>query len=111
MHTNIPYHILSKLRFRHHLLWSILMSCLIVAIAATIGRATLNLRGALTLEDPTLAVFMLRPDDGITDVTILRANQTAVDVLAETPTGPKWMQLKKGEHGQWFIVNETELRE
>lgn len=110
MHTNIPFQFLSKFRYAHHLLWAVLLSCLIVAIAASIGRASKNLKGALTAEDPTLAVFFLRPEEQITDVTLLRAKQDLVDVLAETKDGPKWMRLRKGEE-QWYISDEENLHE
>lgn len=110
MHTKFDFQLFSKFRYTHTVMWAILVSCLIVAIAATVGRATRNLKGALTAEDPTLAVFLLRPDDHITDVTILRANQSTVDVLADTESGPKWMRLRKGET-QWFITDEEALKE
>ena len=100
----------SHFRAVHTMTWALLLCSLIVAIAATIGRATVNLRGALTAEDGSLAVMMLLPDEGISDVTLIKASSDTQEFLAETKTGPKLIRLKR-EPQQWVVQDEVTLRE
>lgn len=102
--------LLSHWRYAHTISWAVLLSLLIVAIAATIGRATINLRGALTAEDASLAVMMLLPEEGIGDITMIRAGAETQEFLAETKDGPKLIRVKRVE-GKWAVQEEITLRE
>ena len=100
----------SRFRYIHTMTWAVLLSMLIVAVAATIGRATVNLRGALTAEDGSLAVMMLLPEEKITEVTLVKAGVDTQEFLTETKDGPTLVRLKKGEKG-WFVQKKVRLRE
>ena len=91
-------------------MWALLLCSLIVGVAATIGRATVNLRGALTADDSSLAVMLLLPDEGITHTTLIKANAEVQEVLADTKTGPKLIRMKRGPN-QWFVSDEVNLHE
>lgn len=99
----------SRKHFFHTVGWALLVSCLIVAVAATLARATLNLAGALTSK-PDLAVRLLLPNEGITDLTLIRETETEHSYLAETETkGPELVRLRKGTE-QWFVEEVVPLR-
>ncbi len=100
----------SRFRYAHTMIWALLLSSLIVAAAATIGRATVNLRGALTAEDGSLAVMLLLPEEEISEVTLVRASSDTQEFLAETKTGPKLIRMKRGTT-QWYVEEEITLRE
>ena len=102
--------LLSNWRYHHTISWALLMSSLIVAVAATIGRATVNLRGALTAEDASLAVMLLLPEEKISDVTLVKASSDTQEFLAETKTGPKLIRMKRGPE-KWFVQDEVSLHE
>ena len=104
-----PIHLLSKLRFLHTYVWALLLSLLIVAITATLGRATLNLAGALTRK-PDIAVLLLLQDEGIYDSTLLRTLPGERDYLLQTKEGPKMARLKRGTD-QWFVAEVVPLHE
>ncbi len=108
MHMDFAF--VSRFRSAHTISWALLLSALIVALAATLGRATVNLRGALSAEDASLAVMLLLPEEEIREVTILRASFDTQEFLAETKTGPKVIRLKKGPE-RWFVLDEVPLRE
>lgn len=97
---------LSTWRYTHTMAWAVLLSLLIVAIAATIGRATMKLRGALTDDDASLAVMMLLPDEEISDVTMLKAGPDTQEFLAETKNGPAVVRVLRVE-GKWTIKDEV----
>lgn len=103
-------HTLSDWRYSHTVWWSLLLCTLIVALAATIGRATINLRSALVAEDATLAVMLLLPEEDISDLTMIRAGVDTQEFLAETKDGPKLIRVKKID-GKWKVQEEVELRE
>ncbi len=90
---------------------AILVSALIIGIAATLGRATLTLKGAV-VQKPDIAVLLLmeKRNENATDATLLKDGDTERDYLVETSTGPKWVRLKKGEK-EWYIAQEEALRE
>jgi hypothetical protein len=100
---------ISKKGFRKTWAWTIALSLMIVATAASLGRATTNVRGALT-EKPDLAIFLLLPEEGITSITVLRETPTQRDYLAKTSHGPMLIILKKGEQ-KWFVATKEPLRE
>jgi hypothetical protein len=102
--------LLSRFRYTHTITWALLLSCLIVAVAATIARASLRLRGALTDEDASLAVMLLLPEENISDVTMLKATYDTQEFLAETEDGPKVIRVKKVE-GKWAVSEQVPLHE
>ncbi|NOS67831.1 MAG: hypothetical protein HOO67_05730 [Candidatus Peribacteraceae bacterium] len=108
MHLDFAF--VSHFRALHTMTWAVLLSLLIVAFAATLGRATVNLRGALAAEDGSLAVMLLLPDEGISDVTLVKAGVDTQEFLVETKDGPKLIRLKKGEK-EWFVQEKITLRE
>lgn len=109
-HIPMDFQFVSRFQYAHTMIWALLLSSLIVAAAATIGRATVNLRGALTAEDASLAVMLLLPDENISQVTMIKAGSDTQEFLAETKTGPKLIRMKRGPT-QWFVDEEITLRE
>lgn len=107
---HIDFAFVSRYRAIHTMSWAVLLSLLIVAVAATIGRATVNLRGALTAEDGSLAVMLLLPEENISEVTMIKASSDTQEFLAETKDGPKLIRLKRGET-EWFVQDTVMLRE
>lgn len=108
MHLDFAF--VSRFRYVHTMMWAVLLSLLIVGMAATIGRATVNLRGALTAEDGSLAVMMLLPEEEITEVTLVKAGLDTQEFLTETKDGPKLIRMKKGDK-EWFVQEKISLRE
>lgn len=98
-----------QFRLSHTYVWALLMSCLIVAIAATLARATLNLAGAL-VRKPDIAVLLLLPEEHISRSTLLRADGNKRDYFVETVDGPKLARLKKGRE-QWYVQEVIPLHE
>lgn len=94
-------HALSPRNYRHTVLWSVFLCIMIVVAAALLGRATKNFKAALT-EKPDVAIYLLLPDEGIGQTTLLRDNETERDYLAETDEGPKLIKLKRGE-AEWYV--------
>lgn len=86
---------------------AVVASVLVVGAAAFLGRATLNLRAALT-DKPDLALYMLLEDRGVTHLTVLREAEHQRDYLIETKDGPELVQLRKGEK-QWYVSHEERL--
>lgn len=109
MHNYLHIHLLSKLRFKHTYTLALLISCLIVGIAATLARATVNLAGALTRK-PDIAVLLLLPDEEITHSTLLRSTPNGRDYLVDTKDGPKLVKLKKGNN-QWYVQEKIQLHD
>ena len=102
-------HLLSNRRFMHTVGWGLAASLVIVGIAAGLGRATVNLQGAL-INKPDIAVYLLLPEEGIRKVTLLRENERERHYLAETSDGPKLVILKLGEK-EWYVARVERLRE
>lgn len=75
--------------------------------AAALGRATHNFSAALT-DKPDVAIYVLLPDEGIRDTTLLRETEKERDYLAETKDGPKLIKLRRGEQ-EWFVSLIEEL--
>lgn len=104
MHIQLlPHH-----QYLKTVLLAIVASMLVVGTAAYLGRATLNLRAALT-DKPDIAVFVFYRDRGITDSTLLRETEEQRDYLIETKEGPALVQLRKGTK-QWYVGLEEQLR-
>ncbi len=101
---------ISSRRFAHTIGWAILGSSLIVAITATLGRATYNFQAALT-DKPDIAIYVLLPDEEIGKSELIRdVSETERHYLAETKDGQKLIILKKGEE-EWYVAEIEEMRE
>ncbi|MBT3293246.1 hypothetical protein HN512_03075 [Candidatus Peregrinibacteria bacterium] len=100
---------ISRLRFASTILWAIVGSTVVVASAAGLARATLNLNGAL-VEKPEIAVYLLMPEEHITHVEVLREGEDTKDLLLETKEGKMLVTMKKGEE-EWFISYKEQLHE
>lgn len=100
---------ISHLRFFHTIGWAVLLCGLIVGMAASLGRATLNLKAALT-DKPDIALYLLLPEEKIGRSVLLREREDERDYLAETKDGPKLVRLKKGE-SEWYVELVENLHE
>ena len=100
---------ISRLRFASTILWAIVGSTVVVASAAGLARATLNLNGAL-VEKPEIAVYLLMPEEHITHVEVLREGEDTKDLLLETKEGKMLVTMKKGEE-EWYISYKQQLHE
>ena len=101
--------LISRKRYTHTMLWAVLLSSVVVALAATLGRAMANVKAALT-DKPDIAVYLLLKDDVVTSSTLLRSHDDERDYLVETKEGPKLVKLKKGEK-EWFVVSKERMHE
>ena len=101
----------SKFRLTHTYVWALLMSCLIVGIAATLARATLNLASAL-VKKPDIAVLLLlgEKDLDVSDSVLVRTTPVERDYYVQTDEGAKLARLKKGEK-QWYVQEVIPLHE
>lgn len=107
--TKFHVHGLSRQRYTHTVLWSVMVCVAIVIGAALIGRATHNFQAALT-DKPDVAIYLLLPDEKIGNTTLLRESDSERDYLAETAEGPKLIKLKKGKE-EWFVSVVEELHQ
>jgi hypothetical protein len=115
---HLQIHEVSGKKFLHTISYAVLGSALIVGFAATLGRATINLKGAL-VDKPDIAIYLLLPDENISTFEKLRSrnDDTERDYLVETPEGPKYVKLKKAkqknEDGkfEWFVESIEPLKE
>ncbi len=99
----------SRGNYLHTVGWGLLASAVIVGTAAGLGRATVNLRGALT-DKPDIAIYLLLPNEGITTISLLRETDMERHYLAETKFGPKLIVLKMGEK-EWYVQRMESLHE
>jgi hypothetical protein len=99
----------SRFRYSHTMAWAVLLGCLVVALAATLARASVNITAALT-DQPDIAVYLLLPNEQIGETTLLKALDNQRDYLAQTKDGPKLIELTKGEH-EWYVSWEENLHE
>lgn len=99
--------LISRKRYSHTMLWAVLLSALVVALTATLGRAMANVKAALT-DKPDIAVYLLLKDDMVTSSTLLRSHEDERDYLVETKDGLKLVKLKKGEK-EWFVASEERM--
>jgi hypothetical protein len=100
--------LLSRKRYAHTMFWAMLLSALIVAVAATLARASFNVSAALT-DKPDIAIYLLLKDEKVGTTTLLRDGRDERDYLAQTKDGPKLVRLERGPH-QWFVEFEESLR-
>lgn len=98
---------LSRWRYFSTIAWAVGGSIAVVAVTAGLARATLNMKGAL-IEKPEIAVYLLLPDAGITEVEVLRETEMQKDLLLHTKTGNMLVIMKKGEE-QWYIAEQENL--
>ena len=101
-------HRISRKRYLHTVWWAVLGSCLIVAVVATLGRATINFDAALT-DKPDVAIYVLLPDAGLKDTTLLRDKGNERHYLAETASGSKLVILRKGDE-EWYVAHVEDMR-
>lgn len=100
---------------------ALLISAAVVCGAALLGRATLNLKAALT-DKPDLAVYLLLRDhqENVHGATLLRESTGSTlsgtirykrDYLVETDKGPRLVRIEKDntDDSKWFVVQETTL--
>ncbi len=106
------FSLVSRFRYFHTMGWALLLSMLIVALAALLARATLRLNAALTTGKPDLALELLRPSDGIQDETLLRISNAGnrYDYFAHTKTGTRLYRVEKGPH-QWYVSWVVDLHQ
>lgn len=100
---------LSRWRFLNTTFWALFVSAVIVGGAAFLGRATINLKAALT-DKPDIAIYLLLPKEDIGAVTLLRESINERHYLAETKDGPKLVILEKREE-KWEVKLIEKLRE
>ena len=100
---------LTKRGYVSTILWTFGISGAIVFSAAALGRAAININGAL-IDKPDIAVYLLLPEEEIRSVSLLRESETERHYLAETKDGPKLIILKFGEQ-EWFVSKVEPLRE
>ncbi|MEK7562797.1 MAG: hypothetical protein AAB544_00175 [Patescibacteria group bacterium] len=101
--------LISRKRYGHTMMWAVLLSMLVVALAATLGRAMANVKAALT-DKPDIAVYLLLKEDVVTSSTLLRSNENQRDYLVQTKNGPKLVKLQKGEV-EWYVSHEERMHE
>lgn len=100
---------ISRKRFLFTVGWGVMASLAIVVVAAGIGRATMNLQGALT-DKPDIAIYLLLPDEGVGKVELLKEAENERHYLAHTAEGLKFVILKKGEQ-EWYVSSIEKLHE
>lgn len=87
---------------------AVVLSALIIAAVAGLGRAVRNIEGALT-EKPDLAVYLLLPDEEISSVTLLRGGNDKRDYLVQTESGLKLVIIER-KNGEWTLTSTDALR-
>jgi hypothetical protein len=97
-----PIFHLTRRSYRRTLLWSALLSFLIVIAAATLGRAAHSFKAALSTK-PDLALYLLLPEEGIGHSRFLKESEEGRDYLVETKSGPALVRLQRSEDGVWFV--------
>lgn len=104
-------HDLPNARFYRTVLWALLLCAVIVAAAAGLGRAALNFEAAVT-EKPDLAIYVLLPDDKISNIELLREEEGRREYLATTPEGAILVDLRFNEEtGHWYVHYKERLHD
>jgi hypothetical protein len=103
-------HSLSRRTYLRTVSWAFFLCFSIVICASLLGRATHNFKAALT-EKPDVAIYLLLPDEGLGQTTLLRESDTMRDYLAETDEGQKLVKLEKNRDGEWEVALIEALRE
>lgn len=102
-------HRISRRHYLRTMLLALFVCSLVVGAAALLARGKYNLQAALT-EKPDLGLYLLLPDEEITDVELLREGDTERNYLIQTKDGPKYVKLMKGEE-EWYVANIEVLHE
>ena len=100
---------ISRGRYLHTVWWGLIASGIIVMVAAGLGRASMNLKSALT-DKPDIAIYILLEDEEVGHTELLRETEDERHYLAETKDGPMHVILKKGET-EWYVSSKEPLRE
>ena len=91
------------------MVWLLIAGATVIIVISLLARAQLNLHAALT-DKPDLAVMILLPEEGITNVSLLRGMELERDYVVETHEGPKFVKLRK-TGDKWYIAEMEKLRE
>ena len=102
-------HSLSPRKYKHTVLWSVVLSVVIVVAASFLARATRNFHAALT-DKPDVAIYLLLPNEGLGNTTLIRESDTERDYFADTKDGPELIKLKRGEK-EWFVSLKEPLHQ
>ncbi len=88
-----------------------LFTCiLIIAAAAALGKAMVNLQAAL-VSKPDVGIYMLLPDLQLGDTELIRDMQTTRDYYAESKEGPLLVHMVKPEgETEWRVSSYERLR-
>lgn len=103
-------HHLSRKTYLHTVVWAVFLCFAIVICTALVGRATRNFKAALT-DKPDVAIYLLLPNEGLGETTLLRETELTRDYLAETKDGPKLIKLDKNREGLWEVATMERLHE
>ena len=98
---------ISGYRYAVTIIWAMVICVIVVGSISLLAHGSLNLKGALT-EKPDLALYLLLPEEEISESELLRETETVRDYLAETKDGPKYIKLKKGEE-KWYVAEIENL--
>jgi hypothetical protein len=101
-------HTLSRKTYMRTVVWAFFLCFSIVICTALLGRATHNFKAALT-EKPDVAIYLLLPEEGLKQTTLLRETDTTRDYLAETKDGEKLIKLEKNREGVWEVATIERL--
>ena len=105
----MPTESLSALRFVKPVGWAIVVSIVIGVTASGLARATLNLDAAL-IEKPHIAIYLLLPEEEITNVEVLKETEDQGEYLIDTKEGKKFVVMKRGET-EWYVSLVERLHE
>ncbi len=101
---------LSRQRYVQAVVWTILVCGVIVSVAATLARATLNLSAAVfNVEKPNIAVYVL--DRNIVKSQLIRAGKVRMDYLATMQDGSTELIVLRYRNNQWQIDWREKLHE
>lgn len=90
-------------------IWAIVAALVFIVFFSLVARASLNLQGALT-HKPDLAVYVLLPEEDITEVELLRELNQERDYLLTTKNGMKFAKLRQVD-GEWTLATIEDLRD
>lgn len=101
---------LTRQRYVQTVAWTLLLCAIIVSVAATLARATLNLSAALTnVEKPNIAVYLLDPS--ISRSQLIRAGKIRMDYLATMKDGTTELIVLRFKGDHWVIDWREKLHE
>lgn len=103
-------HSLSRKSYLRTVVWAFFLCFTIVICSSLLGRATRNFKAAL-IDKPDVAIYLLLPDEGLGQTTLLRESETTRDYLADTKDGEKLIKLAKNREGLWEVALIERLHE